>query len=70
MCVAMPGRVVSVNGTKAVVDFDGNIITAQAGFVDIQPGDLVLVHAGCILQKLSQPEHDSLKELFREIEEL
>jgi len=70
MCVAMPGRVVSVDGAVATVDFNGNTVKARAGLVEVRPGDSVLVHAGCILQKLSQAEHDALSELFRELEEL
>ncbi len=70
MCVAMPGRVISIEGTKAVVDFSGNTVEAQAGLVNIKPGDYVLVHAGCILQVLSQEESDMLTELFEELEAL
>jgi hydrogenase expression/formation protein HypC len=69
MCVAMPGKVISINGTKATVDFDGNEIEAQAGLVSVKIDDYVLVHAGCILQVLLKEEGDSLKQLFREIEE-
>lgn len=69
MCVAMPGKVISINGTKATVDFDGNEIVAQAGLVSVKIGDYVLVHAGCILQVLLKEEGDSLKQLFQEIEE-
>ena len=70
MCVAMPGRVVSVDGAIATVDFNGTKVKARAGLVEVRPGDSVLVHAGCILQKLSQADHDALSELFRELEEL
>ncbi|MEA5004048.1 MAG: HypC/HybG/HupF family hydrogenase formation chaperone [Christensenella sp.] len=70
MCVATSGKVVSIEGTTATVDFHGNLITARAGLVKIQPGDYVLVHAGCILQKLKQEEHESIQELFAEIEDL
>ncbi len=70
MCVATSGKVVSVEGTTATVDFRGNLITARTGLVCVQSGDYVLVHAGCILQKLKQEEHESLEELFQEIENL
>ena len=70
MCVATSGKVVSVNGTNATVDFNGNTIEVRAGLVQVKPGDYVLVHAGFILQKLNQAEHDSLQDLFKEIEGL
>jgi hydrogenase expression/formation protein HypC len=70
MCVALPGRVLSIEGTKAVVDFSGNTVETEAGLVKIEPGDYVLVHAGCILQVMSEDEGEMLKELFGELEAL
>ncbi len=70
MCVALPGRVVKVNGRKATVDFSGNTLEAEAGLVKIKPGDSVLVHAGCILQVLTEQDRDVLEELLKEMEEL
>lgn len=70
MCVALPGKVVSVEGNTAVVDFQGNTVKAQAGLVEVKPGDPVLVHAGCILQVLTKSDHAALEELFEEIEEI
>lgn len=70
MCVAMPGKIISIKGIKATVDFDGNEIEAQAGLVSVKIGDYVLVHAGCILQVLQKEEGDSLKQLFKEIDEM
>lgn len=70
MCVAMPGKVISVEGTIAEVDFSGNRIRAQAGLVSVKPGDYVLVHAGCILQVVSRQDYDSLAELLAEVDGL
>ena len=63
MCVALPGKVIEINGRDAVVDFSGNQVTARAGLVDVKVGDYVLVHAGCVIQKVTQQEMDDLKEL-------
>ncbi len=70
MCVALPGRVVKVNGRKATVDFSGNTLEAEAGLVKIKPGDSVLVHAGCILQVLTEQDRNALEELLKEMEAL
>lgn len=70
MCVALPGRVTEINGTRATVDFSGNIVEAEAGLVKIKIGDRVLVHAGCIIQKMSDEEADEIEELFKEIEDI
>ncbi len=67
MCVAMPGKVIAINGIKAIVDFYGNTVEANAGLVSAKTGDYVLVHAGCILQVLSKEEGDTLTDLFCEI---
>ena len=70
MCVALPGRVVELNGTKATVDFSGNTVEAEAGLVKVKIGDRVLVHAGCIIQTMNDAESDELEDLFREIEDI
>lgn len=70
MCVALPGRVLKLNrdaGT-ATVDFNGNIVEARSGLVDVAPGDRVLVHAGAILQKMSENEGSEMEDLFKELE--
>ena len=69
MCVAVPGRVVSIEGTVATVEYKGNTVRAEAGLVTVQPGDYVLIHAGCILQVLTQQDYDALDELLEEIDE-
>lgn len=70
MCVAIPGRVIKLDGTKATVDFSGNIVNAEAGLVNVKIGDRVLVHAGCIIQTMDDEMADELEELFNEIEDL
>ena len=70
MCVALPGRVTNLEGTKATVDFSGNTVVAEAGLVNVKVGDRVLVHAGCIIQTMSDDEADELEQLFSEIEDI
>ena len=67
MCVALPGKVVEIKEKDAVVDFSGNQVIARMGLVDIKVGDYVLVHAGCILQKVSTEEAESLTELMEDV---
>lgn len=63
MCVALPGKVIEIKDRDAVVDFNGNQITARAGLVDVKVGDYVLVHAGCVIQKVSQQDMEDLENL-------
>ena len=46
------------------MDFSGNRVTARTGLVDVAPGDKVLVHAGCVLQKMREEEAEEMKKLF------
>ncbi|MEE3467700.1 MAG: HypC/HybG/HupF family hydrogenase formation chaperone [Eubacterium sp.] len=69
MCVAWPGTVIEVKDRRAVVDFSDNRVEARTGLVEVVPGDRVLVHAGCILQKVSESEAQELESLFRDLEE-
>ncbi len=63
MCVALPGKVIQVNEKDAIVDFSGNQVTARTGLVDVNVGDYVLVHAGCIIQKVTLQDVELMKEL-------
>ena len=63
MCVAAEGTVRSVSGRDAAVDFHGNLVNAKCGLVQVKPGDHVLVHAGCILQVLSEKERSEMTDL-------
>jgi hydrogenase expression/formation protein HypC len=69
MCVALPGTVRSIDeqNNTAKVDFSGNLVEARTGLVQVQPGDRVLVHAGCIMQKLSGTEADEIEALLSEM---
>ena len=64
MCVAIPGKVLRVEGSTAVVDFSGNEVNAYIGLVDVKEGDYVLVHAGCVIQTLKKREADEMLELM------
>lgn len=68
MCVALTGFVTEIKGDLATVDFNGNIVTARgASLIKVVPGDRVLVHAGMILQKVSDGEAKELEELMKDV---
>ena len=68
MCVAIPGKVISITDGRATVDFSGNQVQAYIGLVDAQVGDFVLVHAGCVIQTMKQQEAEEIIELMNGIE--
>jgi hydrogenase expression/formation protein HypC len=68
MCVAIPGKIISIEDGKAVVDFSGNRVTAYTGLVKAKVGDYVLVHAGCVIQTMKQREAEEIVELMGGLE--
>jgi hydrogenase expression/formation protein HypC len=53
MCLAIPGRVLSVDGTTARVDFHGVVREIDVSLVpDVSEGDYVLVHAGHAIEEV------------------
>lgn len=67
MCIAIPGKVVAIDGNKAKVDFRGNIIDVNTGLVDAAVGNYVLVHAGCAIEVMHEDRADELLDLFMEL---
>jgi hydrogenase expression/formation protein HypC len=70
MCIAVPGRVMSISGGRAKVDFSGNIVEADVRLVDAKVGDYVLVHAGCAIEVMKPSQAEDLTALLEEIEAL
>ena len=68
MCVAIPGKVLSVEGTMAQVDFKGNTVNVIVGLIDPKPGQYVLVHAGCAIEVMEKDKAEEIIELFAELE--
>ena len=57
MCLAIPGRVVSVEGLDAHVDFRGVTIAVRIDLLpDARIGEWVLAHAGFAIQRLQADE--------------
>jgi len=70
MCIAIPGKIISLESQKAKVDFNGNLVDVNVGLIDAKVGDYVLVHAGCAIEVMSKDNALELIELFHELEEL
>lgn len=70
MCVAVPGKIISIENSMGKVDFSGNTINVRLDLVKANVGDYVLVHAGCALEVLNKSKADEIIELFKEIEEI
>ena len=70
MCLAVPVKVVGLDGLNAQVELGG--LTRQASVMlvpDVQVGDYVLLHAGYAIQKLDEKEAEETIRLFNELAE-
>lgn len=62
MCLAIPGKVISIEGTEGVVDFGGVKQKVRVDLIqELQVGDYVIVHTGFAIEKLE--EEDALETL-------
>ncbi len=68
MCLAIPARIVELEGDKAVVDAMGNCWRAKTTLLpEAKLGDLVLIHAGFAISLVDEEE---AKETWRLIAEI
>ena len=54
MCLAIPGKIISIKNDLAVVDYGGLKKEANITLVDAKVGDYVLVHVGFAIQKVDE----------------
>jgi hydrogenase expression/formation protein HypC len=68
MCLAIPARVLSVNGQDAVITVQGVQRTANLMLLDeaVAPGDYVLLHAGFAIRKWTAAEAQEQEMLLAE----
>jgi hydrogenase expression/formation protein HypC len=57
MCLAVPAKIIAINGEEAVVEMDGVRLPAAVAFIrDPRIGDYVLLHAGFAIRKWSEQD--------------
>lgn len=61
MCLAIPGKVIKVEGSTAVIQYPKETRTAKIIGEPVSAGDYVLVQAGIVLDKI--PEEQAKKAL-------
>ena len=71
MCLAIPGKIVSLNNGIAEVDLAGTIRKVSLQLVpDAEVGDYVLVHAGFAIQVIDEDEAAETLKLLEAISEI
>ena len=68
MCLAIPAKVLEINGDNAKVDFgEGVARDVNILLVDVKIGEYVLVHAGYAIEKLDQNAAEESLKTWRDI---
>lgn len=71
MCLAVPVKVIEIDGQTAIVDADGVRRKANVTFVpDAAPGDYVLMHAGFAIQKWTEKDVSEFRAIMDEMRAL
>jgi hydrogenase expression/formation protein HypC len=69
MCLAVPMKVVSIEGAAGTVELGG--VRQPVNFTllpDVRPGEYVIVHAGFALERLDEEEARRTIELIKELD--
>ena len=56
MCLAIPGKIVKIEGDQADIDFGGAMKTANVAMVDAKVGMWAVVHAGFAIELMDEEE--------------
>ena len=67
MCLAIPGKVVSIDGSIAIIDFGGVQRETNISLVEVRPGDYVIVHAGFAIQAVDELDALETIKLWEEL---
>ena len=70
MCLAIPARIVELEGDNAVVDAMGNRFRAKTTLLaEVKLGDLVLVHAGFAISLVDEEQAKKTWQLIAQIDD-
>jgi hydrogenase expression/formation protein HypC len=69
MCLAVPARIIELNGDDAVADAIGNHIQAKTTLVPgAKLGDIVLIHAGFAIAVIDEDEAQKTWQLLADLD--
>lgn len=68
MCLAVPAKVIALDGAFAKVEVEGNVREAGIRLVpEVKVGDWVLVHAGFVVEIVDPVAAEETLAIFREV---
>lgn len=70
MCVAVAARIIETDGRTAKAEVQGNLLQVGVAVRNLNPGDYVLIHAGCAIEIIKKEQAEELAGLLQEMERL
>jgi hydrogenase expression/formation protein HypC len=69
MCLGVPGRVIEVHGTIALVDFFGVNRQVRLELVDepVAPGDYILNHVGFAIRRIPESDIEGTLAMYQQL---
>jgi len=71
MCLAVPMKLIKIEGSKGVVELSGVKKEVSLSLLtDFKIGDYLIIHAGFAIEKLNEKEAKETLSVWKEIENL
>jgi hydrogenase expression/formation protein HypC len=67
MCLAVPGKILSIEGKDADVDFGGVTRKVNVSLVMANVGEYVIIHAGFAIQVVDREEAEETIKIWEEM---
>jgi hydrogenase expression/formation protein HypC len=67
MCLAIPGKIIKINGKKAVVKYPKETRDVIIAGIPVKVGDFVLVQMGIIIKTLSVKEASTSQKAWKNL---
>lgn len=67
MCLAIPGKVIAINGDTGDIDFGGVTRQTNLSMVEAKVGDWVVIHAGFAIEVMDEEDAQETLKLWNEV---
>jgi len=67
MCLAIPGKIVKIEGDVGDIDFGGVVRQANVAMVEAKVGDWAVIHAGFAIEIMDEEEAQETIKLWNEV---
>lgn len=67
MCLAIPGKVIAINGETGDIDFGGVTRQTNLSMVDAKIGDWVVIHAGFAIEVMDEEDAQETIRLWNDV---